>query len=254
MSGKAGSGGAEPGAGPAVRAPAPGLFLAFEGVEGSGKSTQVARLAEGLRARGVPVIVAREPGSTPLGERVREVVLEAVELRVPPRSELFLMLAARAAFVEQVVRPALEAGAVVIADRFELSTLAYQGAGRGLPVEEIRRCNDFATGGVRPDATILLELAPGEGARRQARAGKAQDRMERAGEGFHARVARGYREMAETVEGLIRVDAEGTVDAVARRIHDALQARFPETFAGGRFITDDAPDRPSAPGSHHPTQ
>jgi dTMP kinase len=124
-----------------------GLFLAFEGVEGAGKSTQVALLAEHLRARGREVVVAREPGSTPLGERVRSLVLDHDELGIPGRSELFLMLAARAAFVEQVVRPALARGAVVLADRFELSTLAYQGAGRGLPVDEIVRCNGFATAG-----------------------------------------------------------------------------------------------------------
>ncbi|HEX2189412.1 MAG TPA: dTMP kinase, partial [Longimicrobiaceae bacterium] len=118
--------------------PAPrGLFLAFEGVEGAGKTTQVRLLAEALRAAGNRVTVAREPGSTPLGERVRETVLADLGLGVPPRSELFLMLAARAAFVEQVVRPGVAAGKVVIADRFELSTLAYQGAGRGLPLDEV---------------------------------------------------------------------------------------------------------------------
>ncbi len=141
--------------------PAPaarGLFLAFEGVEGSGKTTQVRLLSDHLRARGREVVVAREPGSTPLGERVRETVLADLGLRVPARSELFLMLAARAAFVEQVVLPALDAGRVVIADRFELSTLAYQGKGRGLPLEEVRGCNRFATGGVAPDATLFLDL------------------------------------------------------------------------------------------------
>src|SRR5688500_19849949 len=107
-----------------------GLFLAFEGVEGSGKTTQAARVAEHLREQGIPVIVAREPGTTPLGERVRELVLDAPELSIPARSELFLLLASRAAFVDQVVRPALQEGKVVVADRFELSTLAYQGAGR----------------------------------------------------------------------------------------------------------------------------
>jgi dTMP kinase len=214
----------------AFSTPGPGLFLAFEGVEGSGKTTQVARVAEHLRAHGAEVIVAREPGSTPLGERVRELVLEGTELNIPGRSELFLMLAARAAFVDQVVRPALAAGKVVIADRFELSTLAYQGAGRGLPTEEIVRANRFATGGILPDATLLLELDPEEGARRQAAAAKRKDRLESEGLDFHQRVAAGYLDLAGEVDGLIRVDARGSVEEVGERILGSLRARFPETF------------------------
>lgn len=217
-----------------AESPQTGLFLAFEGVEGSGKTTQATLLAEALTARGAEVVLAREPGSTPLGERVRGVVLDP-DLQVPARSELFLMLAARAAFVEQVVRPGLEAGRVVIADRFELSTLAYQGAGRGLPPDEIVRSNRLATGGVAPRATLLLELPPAEGARRQALAAKRPDRMEQEAAAFHARVARGYRELADRVEGVIRVDALGTVEEVQARLWAALRDRFPETFgpAGG---------------------
>jgi dTMP kinase len=218
----------------AAESPQTGLFLAFEGVEGSGKTTQATLLAEALTGRGAEVVLAREPGSTPLGERVRGVVLDP-GLQVPARSELFLMLAARAAFVEQVVRPGLEAGRVVIADRFELSTLAYQGAGRGLPPEEIIRSNRLATGGVAPRATILLDLPPAEGARRQALAAKRPDRLEQEAEEFHARVARGYRDLADRVEGVIRVDARGTVEEVQARLWAALRDRFPETFgsAGG---------------------
>ena len=214
-----------------------GLFFAFEGVEGSGKTTQAARLAEHLRRHGLRVTVAREPGSTPLGERIRALVLEHAELQIPARSELFLMLAARAAFVEQVVRPALEAGEVVIADRFELSTLAYQGAGRGLSTEEVVRGNRFATGGLRPDVTLLLELDPEEGGRRQALAAKQRDRLESEGAAFHRRVADGYLALAEVVEGLVRVDATGSIEAVGERILAALAGRFPETFAGSGVIT-----------------
>jgi dTMP kinase len=220
----------------ASAAPRHGLFLAFEGVEGAGKTTQVRLLAEVLRAHGLRVTVAREPGSTPLGERVRETVLADLGLRVPARSELFLMLAARAAFVEQVVLPAVRRGEVVIADRFELSTLAYQGAGRGLPLAEVRACNRFATGGVAPDATLLLDLDPEEGARRQAEAGKDRDRMEREEAGFHRRVAAGYRELAREVEGIVRVDAAGTEQEVHRRVVAAVASRFPETFPGDGFI------------------
>jgi dTMP kinase len=217
--------------------PRAGLFLAIEGVEGSGKTTQAARLAEALRAHGFDVVTAREPGSTPLGERIRETTLGDLSLEVPARSELFLMLAARAAFVEQVVRPALAVGKIVLADRFELSTLAYQGAGRGLPLDEVRRCNDFATGGLRPDLTVLLEVDAAEGARRQQVAGKALDRLELEAAEFHERVSRGYIELAVRVPNVARVDGRGTVAEVQRRIVEALAARFPETFVRSGFIT-----------------
>lgn len=208
----------------------PGLFLAFEGVEGSGKSTQARILAGDLAQSGFEVTVAREPGTTPLGERVRSLVLEGGDLEIPGRSELFLMLAARAAFVDQVVRPALESGHVVISDRFELSTLAYQGAGRGVPVEEIQRANRLATGGLSPDATILLSVDPEEGARRQEAAAKHRDRLEREGREFHQRVAGGYEELAARVSGVMRIDAAGSIEEVRQRVRQGLQARFPETF------------------------
>lgn len=234
-----------------VEHPGTGLFLAFEGVEGSGKTTQVARLADVLRALGRRVVVAREPGATPLGERVRSLVLDTPGITVPPRSELFLMLAARAAFVEQVVRPALAAGKVVLADRFELSTLAYQGAGRGLRTEEIIATNRIATGGLAPDATLLLDLDPETGASRQERAAKQRDRMEREGEEFHHRVGAAYRELAGVVQGLIRVDARGSMEEVGERILGQLRGRFPETFATSGVITPGSPgsvDRAELPG------
>ena len=214
-----------------------GLFLAFEGVEGSGKTTQVALLAEWLRGQGADVVVAREPGSTPLGERVRQTVLDEVALQVPARSELFLMLAARAAFVEQVVLPSIAAGKVVIADRFELSTLAYQGAGRGLPLDEVAAINRFATGGVSPDATVLLDVDAEVGAERQRAAGKSADRVEREDAAFHRAVAAAYRQHAARVAGILRVDADGPPEQVQRRVREALAARFPETFVAAGFIS-----------------
>jgi dTMP kinase len=163
-------------------------------------------------------------------------VLEETELGVPPRSELFLMLAARAAFVEQVVKPGLAESRVVIADRFELSTLAYQGAGRGIPLDEIVKCNRVATRGLAPHATVLLDLPPEVGAGRQIAASKKPDRMEGEAREFHQRVARGYGELADRVDGLIRIDASGTVPEVRDRVEAALAARFSETFRGAGFI------------------
>ncbi|WP_420127357.1 dTMP kinase [Longimicrobium sp.] len=217
--------------------PKPGLFLAFEGVEGSGKTTQVALFAAWLRERGLDVVVAREPGSTPLGERVRQTVLGEVGLHVPPRSELFLMLAARAAFVEQVVLPGVAAGRVVIADRFELSTLAYQGAGRGLPLDEVIECNRIATGGVTPDATVLLDVDPEVGAARQRAEGKSADRMELEDVAFHGRVAEAYRAHAARVAGIVRVQADAPRDEVQRRVREALAGRLSETFPATGFIS-----------------
>ncbi len=218
-----------------------GLFLAFEGVEGSGKSTQARLLAERLRAAGIEVVLAREPGSTPLGEGIRRLFLDDSGVTIPPVSELFLMLAARAAFVEQVVAPALAAGRVVIADRFELSTLAYQGAGRGLPLEVILESNRVATRGISPHVTVLLDLSPDEGARRQALAAKTPDRLEAEARDFHQRVARGYRDFAERVEGLVPVDASGSIDEVQARVEAVLKARleprFPEPFRSAGVIS-----------------
>lgn len=217
--------------------PREGVFVAFEGVEGSGKSTQSELLANHLRELGIEVVHAREPGSTPFGERVRQLVLNETGISIPPLSEMFLMLAARAAFVQDVVAPALAAGKVVIADRFELSTLAYQGAGRGLPLEEIVRCNHVATGGVTPHITFLLDLPPEEGVRRQIAAAKRPDRMEGEAAEFHRRVARGYRDLAAMVPGIVRVDASGTIDEVQRQVRRILAKKHPETFNISRFIS-----------------
>ena len=208
-----------------------------EGVEGAGKTTQTVLLAEWLRRHGRAVTVAREPGGTPIGEAVRSVLLDRADLEPPAETELLLMLAARAAFVRQVVRPALERGEIVVADRFSLSTFAYQGYGRGLDLSGVRRLDAFARGGVVPDLVLLLDLPTGEGARRQRAAGKGSDRIERAGSDFHDRVAAGYRTLAHagTLEDsggarVCVVDALGTPDAVQGRMQAALRKGFPGTF------------------------
>lgn len=223
-------------------APGAGWFLAFEGVEGSGKSTQVTRLGAAFRDLGLDVVVAREPGSTPLGEQLREIAL-AQSAVISPASELFLMLAARAAFVTQVLRPGLDRGAIVIADRFELSTLAYQGYGRGLDLREIRRANHIATGGITPDLTVFIEIEPETGAERQRAAGKLRDRIEREDPGFHRRVNRGYREVAGDVHALLKVRGDAPAAAVHEEIVAALRARFPELFIAPRVMMSRIPRR-----------
>ena len=140
-----------------------GLFLVLEGVEGAGKTTQVRLLADWLEGLGRSVTTTREPGGTALGEAVRGVLLDRPELEVSPQSELLLVLAARAAFVKDVVLPARARGDIVVADRFSLSTFAYQGYGRGVALESVRRLDAFARAGLEPDLTLLLDLHPEEG-------------------------------------------------------------------------------------------
>ncbi len=203
------------------------LFIALEGIDGAGKSTQVALLSAWLDAVGVPHVSTREPGGTPVAEAIRKVVLGEPELTMPHESELLLILAARAAFVRDVVRPALEAGRTVVADRFSLSTLAYQGYGRGLPLPRVREIVDFATGGLAPDVSLVLDLPVDEGSARQARGGSEEDRIEAEGLAFRASVRKGYLALAASEPDVDVVDARGTPEEVHARLRGRLVARFP---------------------------
>lgn len=207
-----------------------GCFVVLEGGEGAGKSTQAALLAEWLRARGVPCTLAREPGSTAVGEAIREVVLGRTDLEMPAESELLLILAARAAFVREVVRPALARGEVVIADRFDLSTLAYQGHGRGLDLTRVRAAMKVATGDLRPDLYVVLDVPVEEGVARRRVAGGGADRIERSGTGFLRAVRDGYVHLAETEERVELVRGLGTPARVQGRILDCLRRRLPDVF------------------------
>jgi dTMP kinase len=208
-----------------------GLFLVLEGGEGAGKTTQARLLAEWLAERGVPHRLSREPGGTPVGEGIRKLLLDHRELSVPPEAELLLVLAARAAFVREVVRPTLERGRIMLSDRFELSTFVYQGIARGLGVERVRDLNRFATGGLSPDLTIVLDVTPEEGRVRQRREGKAEDRIEGEGDAFLERVGAGYRELAAADPDAELVPASAGEREVHRRVVEALLRRFPELSA-----------------------
>lgn len=208
-----------------------GRFVVVEGVEGAGKTTQVARLADWLSARGRPHLVAREPGGTDVGEAVREVLLDRHDLDVPAETELLLILAARAAFVRRLVEPALERGAVVVADRYEHSSLAYQGYGRGLDLAEVERLNRFATGGIRPDLTLILDVPVEVGLARQRNQGGTADRMEREGRAFLERVRNGYLALADRDPSARLVDAAAPADEVHRVVVDAVQEALDGTFA-----------------------
>lgn len=200
-----------------------GKFITFEGGEGCGKSTQVKRLAAELESRGVEVLLTREPGGTRLAESIRGLLKD--ETQDPPvdRAELLLFLAARAQLVKNVIRPALEAGTWVVSDRFSDSTVAYQGYGRGLPLDFVRAANDFACEGLVPDLTILLDLDPEIAAKRMRRREAAThtdaDRIESAGDDFHARLRKGFLELAAADSPRIaKIDASGTPDEVWGRV------------------------------------
>jgi dTMP kinase len=169
-----------------------GLFVTFEGGEGAGKSTQSELLALHLDAGGWPVLRLREPGGTPLGEELRRLLLHR-RREMAPETELLLFLAARAELVRRVIRPALDAGGIVICDRFGDSTLAYQGYGRGLDVETLKTLNAFATGGLVPDLTVLLDLPVEVGRQRKP---ADEDAFQREDDAFHERVRQGYLTLA----------------------------------------------------------
>ena len=207
-----------------------GRFVVLEGLDGVGKTTQVALLGAWLDAVGVPHRAAREPGGTPVGEAIREVALGRTELDVPPESELLLILAARAAVVRDVIRPALAEGRVVVADRYVLSTLAYQVRGRGLDEEAVRRANELATGGLAPDLSVVLDLPLEASIERTSRGGGRPDRIEREGQGFRRTVREAYLGLAESEPGVEVLSALGTPEEVHGRVRDLLQARFPQTF------------------------
>lgn len=216
-----------------------GLFITFEGPEGSGKSTHAARLADRLAAAGYPVLRTREPGGTPTGEVIRDILQhDTTGEPLAPETELLLFSASRAQLVRRVIRPALERGEFVVCDRFADSTTAYQGYGRGFDIEQVLALNAWALGGTDPDITVLLDLPVSCGferlrARNEAR-GHTPDRFEREAVAFHERVREGYLDLARRFPGRIRVvPSEGNADAVHDAVWAAVAARLepatPET-------------------------
>lgn len=216
-----------------------GCFLVLEGGEGVGKTTQWRRVHDALRAAGHDVVALREPGGTAAGDVVRELVLDPRRTLAAP-AEALLFAASRAQLIDEVVSPALTRGAVVLVDRFLLSTYAYQGAGRGLPMETLRLVNRFATQGLVPDLTVLLTLSLDDALGRMTARGSA-DRMERETRDFHERVGRAFTDAAARawqadhpeIGPVVQVDATGREGEVTTRvlaaIADALPARFGRT-------------------------
>ncbi len=200
-----------------------GRFITFEGGEGCGKSTQIQRLKSRLEQSGVRVLVTREPGGTRLAELIRGLLKDEREDPPCDRSELLLFLAARAQLVKTVIRPALAQGVWVLSDRFSDSTFAYQGFGRGLPLDVLRLANDFACEGVKPNLTFLLEVPPEVSVarmrQRETATKTSADRIEQAGDAFHARLRAGFQELVAQEPNRIKtIPATGTPDAVEQLI------------------------------------
>jgi dTMP kinase len=195
------------------------VFISFEGLDGTGKTTQAAMLADALELEGITVVRVREPGGTASGERIRELLLDR-ESRIAPAAEALLYAAARAQLVDEVIRPALERGETVIADRFIDSSLAYQGVARGLGLDAVLAANRLGTAGVMPTVTLLLELPAHQAA---ARRGSTPDRIEAEGDGFHEAVAEGFRDAAAMFpERIHRIDASGPPRAVLARVREVV--------------------------------
>ncbi len=203
-----------------------GFFITVEGGEGAGKSTMLAFMRDWLIKAGRDVVVTREPGGTPLGERVRDILLHARELHMTAETEALLMFAARAEHLERVIRPALDAGKTVLCDRFTDATYAYQGGGRGLSVERIAQLEAWVQGALRPNLTLLLDVPVDVGLKR-ANQRSAPDRFEREQQEFFERVRATYLERAQREPRRLRViDASRTPAEVQQQIADVLRESF----------------------------
>lgn len=202
-----------------------GRFITFEGVEGCGKSTQMARLLEWMEKAGLPVLATREPGGTKVGEGIRELLLTPREEGLDAGAELLLYEAARAQHVSEVIRPALEAGAHVLCDRFFDSTTAYQAFGRGLDEEMVLDLNHMASGGLVPDLTLLFSVAIEEGLGR-ARGDSAGDRLEGESLAFHRKVQAGFEALAQREPGRFRTLGDGPIEQVHEKVVNIVKERF----------------------------
>jgi len=213
-----------------------GRLIVFEGPEGAGKTTQIRILAERLETAGISCVAVREPGGTPLGDEIRDIVLHQ-EQAITGATEALLFMSSRAELVAREIRPSLGKGDMVLVDRFFLSTYAYQIVGRGLPEPEIRAANRLATGGLVPDLTVLLDVRAAHGLER-ADARGTRDKIERSGEEFHTRVGSAFRQFADPKWqhshpecGPIKlIDGTGDEAAVHQRVLSALVFAFPQPF------------------------
>lgn len=204
-----------------------GFFITFEGGEGSGKSIQVEILASHLHEQGLPLVVTREPGGSRIGEQIRAITHDQENVDLEPVTEAYLMAAARAQHVAQIIAPALEAGKIVICDRYVDSSIAYQGYGRKLGAETIEKLNDLAVNAAIPDLTILLDVPVSIGIERRVKSRKSKDRLDLQEKSFYERVANGYRELARKYpRRYVVIDATKTIETVASEVWNTVKAKL----------------------------
>jgi len=200
------------------------MFITLEGPDGSGKSMQIPALAEFIRSQGYEVLTTREPGGTNIGDQIRQVIMKLGNTSMHPRTEILLFCAARAQIVEEVLRPALQRGVVVISDRYADSTLAYQGYGHGVDLDEVTRLLKFTTGGLRPDLTLLLDVDAETGLRRRQSSGGEWNRLDAYALSFHKRVREGYHQLAAAEPERWRtIDASQAPEMVQSCIQDVVR-------------------------------
>lgn len=203
------------------------MFITFEGPEGSGKSTQLALLADYLRSQGHAVMTTREPGGTLIGDQIRACLHDVGNQVMTPATEILLYSASRAQLVAELIQPALQAGKTVLSDRFADSTLAYQGYGRGLDLDELAFITRFATGGLKPDLTLLFDLDVTCGLARRAEGGQEMNRMDLQTVAFHQRVRSGYHRLAATEpERWVILEAERPLELIQAEVRHLVAARF----------------------------
>jgi dTMP kinase len=203
------------------------VFITLEGPEGSGKTSQVPLLADFLRQQGRDCITTREPGGTAIGDQIRSVLTNLANTTMQPRTEILLFLAARAQLVEQVIRPALAEGKTVLCDRYGDSTLAYQGYGHGLDLDQLRQMLRFATGGLKPDLTLLLDVDVEAGLRRKLYSGGEWNRLDAYAVAFHQRVRQGYHALVQSEpQRWVVIDASQPPEMVQLALRQALAGRL----------------------------
>lgn len=213
-----------------------GLFIAFEGGDGAGKSTQAALLCDALGSRGLSVLRTREPGGTPIGEKLRSLVLDHGHGTIDARTEALMFAAARAAHASQVIRPALAAGQVVITDRYIDSSVAYQGAGRGLGAEGVLSLNEWATEGLHPDLTVLLDVEPSDGRQRRIAGAAAEDRLESEPDAFHSTIRHAFLDLAAAApSSYLVLPARSGIEALAAQILERVESLLAERGLGERI-------------------
>jgi len=208
-----------------------GIFITFEGIDGCGKSTQLSQAAKRLEAEGLPLVVTREPGGTPIAEKIRGLLISPEHKEMATECELLLYLAARAQHVREKIIPALNEGKIVLCDRFQEATIAYQGFGRGLPIDLLQVINRFATQGLKPDLTFIFDISSSLSRIRIDSMGKGKDRLEQNGEEFFDKIRTGYKKIAENDPlRVVLLDGTKSIGELADIVYSKILSQIKESF------------------------